>query len=299
MRVLIGGATGFVGRALTAHLIKEGFPVRALVRDLKSAREILPASVEFTHWDGTSLPPPSVLADVSHVVNLAGESIFKSRWSPARKVLLRESRIRSTKALRDAIRSHGPQIRTFITASAMGYYGDRGEEVLTEDSGAGDDFLAQLCVDWEAAARGAGNARSISPRFGLVIGPEGGMLAQLKPLFSRGLGGRLGHGRQWMSWIQITDLVRLFHWIIVTQSVEGPINAASPLPVRNLVMTQRLAEKFHRPAFLHVPKLALKLAFGELGQALLTSQRLSAQRIQRLGFEFLYPDLDKALDASL
>jgi len=274
MNVAITGASGFLGRALSDRLRAAGHDVTAV-----SLR---------------TQPPAELLKDCQAVVNLAGEPVAQ-RWTPAARERIANSRIQGTRSLVAALRRHPPAV--LVSASAVGYYGSRGDEVLTEDSPPGADFLGQLAVAWEQEAQAAEQfgVRVVTPRIGVVLGGDGGALAQMLPPFRLGVGGRLGTGEQWMSWIALDDLVSLVEFAIGTTALSGPVNAVAPNPVTNTVFTRELAAALHRPAILPLPALALRILFGEMSQILLGGQRVSPQAALRAGFQFRFADLGQAL----
>jgi uncharacterized protein (TIGR01777 family) len=299
-RVLVTGATGLVGRRLVAALRAERAGVCALTRSPASAR--LASGVEAAAWDGVHVPPAR-LAQCSAVVHLAGEPIFGGLPTARRRAAMRASRIDSTRALVAALAELPAAERpgVLVCASAVGYYGSRGEEVLTETAAPGTGFLAELCVDWEAAAAAATElgVRSVSLRIGLVLAREGGALASLVRVFRLGLGGRLGNGMQWMPWIHLDDLVAMIRSAIADERWQGPVNAVAPNPVRNEEWTQALAAALHRPALLPVPAFALRGALGEMAGELLGSRRVVPDRARALGFAFTAATLEQALEAEL
>ncbi|HEY6341420.1 MAG TPA: TIGR01777 family oxidoreductase [Bryobacteraceae bacterium] len=279
MNVAITGASGFVGRHLTARLEAEGHSTRAI--SLRSA------------------PQSRAIEGCDAVVNLAGENIAQ-RWTEAAKRRIRESRIRGTRALVAAMRADPPNM--LISASACGYYGSRGDELLTEVSLPGEDFLSQVCIDWEREAQQASDVGVgvVILRFGMVLGTGGGALARMLTPFKLGVGGRIGTGRQWMSWIHIDDLCDLILFILRRSALvagRGVLNATSPNPVTNAEFTRELARALNRPAALPVPALPLKLLFGEMAQVLLASQRAIPAVAMRAGagFSFRYPEIGAAL----
>jgi uncharacterized protein len=277
MNIAITGASGFVGRHLTARLEAEGHSSRAI--SLRSA------------------PQPDALAGCDAVVNLAGENIAQ-RWTPAAKRRIRESRIRGTQALVAAIRAHPPNM--LVSASAVGYYGSRGDELLTEESRPGKDFVSQVCIDWEREAHRASEVGVgvVTLRVGMVLGTGGGALARMLAPFKLGMGGRIGTGRQWMSWIHVDDLCDLILFVLRRSALvaeRGVLNAVSPNPASNADFTSELARALHRPAVLPVPALALKLLFGEMAQVLLASQRVIPEGALRADFPFRYPEIGAAL----
>jgi uncharacterized protein (TIGR01777 family) len=295
MRVAVTGATGFVGRALCTELSRGGHRVLALTRDPKRAHALLPG-VEAIAWDAADTGLPTVDA----VVNLAGESVA-GRWSDAKKRKIRESRVSGTRRLVEAIARAEQRPAAFVSTSAVGYYGDRGEETLTEASGPGADFLAEVCRDWEAEAqRAAGlGLRVVVLRLGVVLDRDGGPLAQMLTPFRLGAGGPLGSGKQWFPWIHRADAAGLFRFALERSEVTGALNAVAPEQARNGEFARSLGRALHRPALLPAPALALRLLLGEFADTLLGSQRVLPERTQAAGYEYRFPQLDAALRAIL
>jgi uncharacterized protein (TIGR01777 family) len=296
MRVLISGATGLVGKALSRSLAGDGHEALRLTRRDPEGPSDIP-------WD-----PEAGVVDLSAagaldaVVHLAGENIAAGRWSDDRKARIRDSRVDGTAVLAEAVGALPSAPRAFVSASAVGYYGDRGDEKLTENSPPGSGFLPDTCVAWEAAAGAAavGGARIVHVRIGLVLSAEGGALARMRLPFLLGLGGRLGSGDQFMSWIAIQDLVRVFRLAIERDTLSGPVNAVAPAPATNREFTRALGRVLHRPAVLPVPSPALRLLLGEMADALLlSSTRAIPKRLEEAGFRFEFPDLTAALSAQL
>jgi uncharacterized protein (TIGR01777 family) len=279
MNVAITGASGFIGRAVAEHLRSSGHSVRAV-----SLRGDL---------------QPDALTGTNAVVHLAGEPIAQ-RWTAAVRDKIMRSRVEGTRALVAAMRGQPPQVQppqVLISASAVGYYGSCGDEILVESAPPGDDFLGRVAAAWEQEAQAAEplGVRVAKLRIGMVVGPNGGALAKMLPPFRMGVGGRLGSGHQWMSWIHIDDLVALIALLVKESTVRGVFNATSPFPVTNREFTQALADAVHRPAILPIPAFALKLMFGEMSQVLLSSQRAVPDAAQRAGFVFEHPDIFAAL----
>lgn len=299
MRILLTGATGFVGRALSLRLQRDGHTVLAWVRDPAAAQQVLGADVVRVAATDDDAALERVVADVDAVVNLAGEPIVGQRWSDAYKRRLTDSRVQLTRRLAAALArvARDGRSRTLVSASAVGYYGERGDERLSEQSPAGSDFLAQLCQAWEsatAAAREAG-VRTAILRIGVVLGPEGGALAKLLPPFRLGLGGPIGSGRQWMPWIHLLDLVELITTALGDARYAGAIDAVAPAPVTNGELARTLGRVLGRPAVLPVPSVLLRLALGEAAVTLLGSQRVEGGRLAELGFVHRFPTLEAAL----
>lgn len=298
--VLVTGATGLIGRRLVARLQGEGTPLRAVSRAPERAG--LPEAVQVFGWDGREVPAEA-LRSTRAIVHLAGEPVFGGRMTAERKRRIRESRVASTRALVDALTRLPPADRptTFVCASAVGYYGSRGEELLEESALPGDGFLAKTCVDWEEAAAGAERAgvRVVSLRIGIVMAAEGGALAPMRVPFGLGLGARIGDGRQWFPWVHADDVVGLAVAAIQSEPYRGPVNAVAPNPVRNADFTRTLARQLRRPALLRVPAFLLRLAGPEIAEELLGSRRVVPRVALDRGYAFAYPDLAEALAAEL
>lgn len=298
--MLVTGATGLVGGRLLPRLVEAGWRVEAVSRSPERTR--LPPGCTAVGWDGIRLTSEA-LAGATAVVHLAGEPVFAGRLSQARRARIRDSRIVSTRELVRSLGVLAPDQRpgVFICASAVGYYGSRGEEVLDESAAPGDGFLAEVCIDWEgeAAVAEAIGVRVVSLRIGIVLAAEGGALPRMAVPFRLGLGGRLGSGQQWFPWIHADDVAGLIAFALGEPAASGAINATAPHPVRNLELTRELASVLNRPAILAVPGFALRIALGELSDELLGSRRAVPARAQALGFTFTHPHLAGALAAEL
>ena len=294
MKVLISGSHGLVGKALIKQLA--GHEIYRLVRHYPDA----PDQIEWSP-ERYSIAL-SMIEGFDAVVHLAGESIAEGRWSDEKKKRIRESRVKGTKLLGDALANLTRPPKTFIAASAIGFYGNRGDETLTEESKPGDGFLADLCVEWErttAMAKEKG-IRTVNCRFGIILDKEGGALAKMLPPFRMGLGGRIGDGKQWMSWIALDDVIAALKLMLETDSLRGPVNFVAPNPVRNEEFTKTLGKVLSRPTLFPVPAFGVRFAFGEMADALLlTSQRVEPARLVSEGFKFQYPQLEAALAHAL
>ncbi|HJL16315.1 MAG TPA: TIGR01777 family oxidoreductase [Sandaracinaceae bacterium LLY-WYZ-13_1] len=300
-RTLITGATGFVGPRLVDALRAGGAEATALSRNAVRARQAVPGLREAWDWQGPrDTVPAEALESASAVVHLAGESV-SGRWTAAKRHAIEESRVAGTRRLVEAIAAAEPRPSVLVSASAIGYYGDRGEEVLDEDAGSGDDFLAGVCVGWERQARAAEDlgVRVVRLRIGLVLGEGGGALAAMKPLFAAGLGGRLGSGRQWWPWIHVDDLVAMVQRAIADDAWSGAINAVAPEPIRQAGFAEALAAALRRPAFLPAPAFAIRTVLGGFAAELLSSRRVVPARARALGFEHAHADLGPALRDAL
>ena len=301
-KIWITGATGFVGRALIKELTEAGEAAAAFSRDPAKASSEL--GVEAARWDPMAgVLDPEALAGARAVVHLAGESVAEGRWSEAKKARIMDSRVRGTEAVVSALAALPAEKRppVLVSASAVGYYGDRGDEELTEESAPGSDFLAEVCKAWEREARKAEalGVRVVCLRIGIVLGEDGGALSKMLTPFKLGVGGRLGSGQQWMPWIHRDDLVGLIRFAIDQGALSGPVNAAAPKPVINRDFTSILASALHRPAFLPAPGFGLRLALGEFAEVLLGSQRVLPERALEAGYSFRFPQLEGALAAIL
>jgi uncharacterized protein (TIGR01777 family) len=292
MRVLIAGASGLVGRYLTPALRKQGFDVRRLVRRTAAGPDEI-------SWDpATGRLDPGALEGVDGVVNLSGRSLF-GRWTARVKTDLVHSRVQSTRLLVDSIAKMAARPRVLVSTSAVGYYGSRGDEVLTETSSAGTGFLAGLASAWEAEAqRAAGlGVRVVSPRFGLILARGGGALGPMVPLFWLGLGGPIGGGRHWWSWVHIEDVSAAIVTALTSSTLRGPMNVVAPSPVTNREFSRVLGRVLHRPAILPAPAFAVRLVFGEMAdEMILASHRVAPARLQAQGFAFRWQDLRAALE---
>lgn len=292
MRVLITGASGLIGKAVGAALGRSGDEAIALVRGR-------PGAGPQPSWDPeTGRIDAAALEGFDAVVHLAGENVSGGRWTPERKRRIRESRVVGTRLLAEALAGLQRPPAVLACASAIGYYGDRGDDMVDEESAPGEGFLAEVCREWEAAAEPA-RARGIRVahlRFGLVLSGRGGALGRMLPLFRLGLGGRLGSGRQWMSWIALDDLVEVVLRVLREEAFSGPINVVAPRPVRNAGFTAALARVLKRPAVFPVPALLLRLALGEMAdELLLASTRVDPMRLRHAGHRFRFEDIEAAL----
>src|SRR5438445_7303375 len=301
MKILVTGSSGLVGTALTSALAAAGHTVCRLVRPQSIGGEGAKEGFAVA-WNPSTgeLGGAGVGADA--VVNLAGASIAEGRWTTQRKTLLRSSRIDTTRALVNALAKMNARPSVLVSASAIGIYGDRGDEILTEESAPGTDFLASLAKEWEAEALKAEalGIRVALARFGIILAREGGALPKMMLPFRFGAGGRLGSAKQWMSWVTLEDVVGILRFAIENASVRGAINIVSPQPLQNAEFTRVLAKEMHRPALFPAPAIALRLALGEMADALLlSSQRVAPQALEKLGYRFLHPDLNSALAAIL
>ena len=296
--ILLTGASGMLGSALRQALAGRGVRIIQLVRRApRSAGELL--------WDPSARKPVAdlrPLEGLAAAIHLSGASIASHRWTDAYKREMVKSRVESTHALASVLASLRQPPVAFVAASAAGFYGNRGDQILDEDSSSGTGFLANLCRDWEAASQPAMMAgiRVVHPRFGVVLDAKGGALARMLPLFRLGLGGSLGSGRQWMSWISLSDAIAALQFLAEVPALSGPVNLTAPEPVTNSEFTRALSRAVHRMAVLPAPAFALRLAFGQMAEeALLASARVYPSRLISAGFQFAHPALVQALRAAL
>jgi uncharacterized protein (TIGR01777 family) len=299
--IAISGSTGFLGAALAEALRARGDAVWRLVRP--NTRTPGASADREVHWDpARGEIDQAALEGVDAVVHLAGESVASGRWTEAQKARIEQSRIQGTRLLASTLRGLRHRPKLWLSASAIGFYGDRGALPLDESQGPGGDFLARVCVAWEAAAVPASEVgvRVVHPRFGVVLDPRGGALARMLPLFRWGMGGKLGDGAQLMSWIALADAVRALLFALDTQALSGPLNLTAPRAVTNAELTRALASVLGRPSFMRVPRVALRAALGELADvALLASANVLPRKLLDAGFVFEHPALEPYLRSVL
>ena len=287
-RIAITGSCGLIGTALVGHLKSEGHTVQRLVRRA-------PVAVDEVMWDPqTGYVDLSALEGVDAIIHLAGAPVDGKRWSKKYRAEILNSRLLGTTTIAKAVATVKPAV--FISASAMGWYGESGNRAVIETDRVGDDFLAAVCREWEAAADLAGDVRTVKLRTGLVLDPTGGALGKMLPLFRLGFGGKLGSGKQWWSWITLHDVVRAIDFALV-ENISGAINLTTPNPVTNQEFTSALARAVHRPALFPAPAIALKIALGGFSNEILGSKRVLPQVLQDAGFTWNYPHITETLDA--
>jgi hypothetical protein len=290
-RILVTGVSGPVGAALLPSLRGHGYQVVRLVRGPASGSGQI-------SWDPAQPLAPESVSGFEAVIHLAGETIV-GRWTAAKKARIRDSRVQGTRHLAEAL-AHAPECpRVFVSASAVGYYGSRGDEVLREDSSSGQDFLSGVCREWEATAQPAAQAgiRTVQIRLGLILSPVGGALPKMMLPFRMGVGGNMGNGRQWWSWIDVEDVVGAMHHILTTEMLQGPVNVVGPHPVTNAEFTKTLARVLHRPAVFPMPAFAARLMFGQMAdELLLASQRAEPAKLVSTGYQFQQTSLRRALE---
>lgn len=297
MRALVTGATGFVGRRLLEFLEE---PV-VLSRDAERAKRSLGAGVRVFAWDPLrESAPAAAFAGIDTVFHLAGDPVAEGRWNDEKRRRIRESRTIGTANLVRGISASATKPTTLVSASAIGYYGSRGDETLDESASAGSDFLAQVCIEWEreAAAAEAHGIRAAMARIGIVLGDGGALKKMLLP-FKLGLGGRLGAGKQWMSWVHVDDVVGMLLHAAKDESVRGPFNCVGPKPVTNAEFTKAVGRAVRRPTIFPVPPFALKLAVGDFAEVLLASQRCVPKKMLAAGYTFKYATVDAAMQAAV
>ena len=296
MKILITGGTGFVGTRLTSRLIQDGNEVTILTRSGKEPEKGA-AGVSYLRGDPTQKGPwQETIKNHDAVINLAGASIF-SRWTYAQKQAIRESRVSTTRNIVEGMSARPEKKITLFSASAVGFYGFCGDEELTEASPPGNDFLARLAAEWEGEALKAAEkgARMVIVRFGIVLGEKGGALGQMVPLFKIYIGGPIGSGKQWFSWIHVKDLAESFVFMMKHQEISGPVNVCSPNPVRNRDLAKALGKALHKPSFMPAPGFMVKLVLGEFGSVILKGQRVIPKKLLENGFVFQYADIHEAL----
>ena len=293
-RILVSGVSGPIGEALLPSLKARGYTITRLVRDQ-------PVGDGQVFWNPAQPLSPQSVSGFEAVIHLAGETIV-GRWTKAKKARIRDSRVLGTHHLAEALAKAPQPPRVLISASAIGYYGDRGEEILQEDSRSGTDFLSEVCREWEAASQPASDAgiRTVQMRFGVVLSPRGGALSKMLPPFRMGLGGKIGNGRQWWSWIDVKDLIGAIRHALKSDLLQGPVNVTAPKPVRNAEFSKILATVLSRPSIFPLPAFAARLVLGEMAdELLLASQHVEPAKLMTTGYSFQHADLKPALEAML
>lgn len=299
MKVVVTGATGFVGKYVVQNLLKEGMTPVVLSRNPSQAQKVFGSSIQAHAWNPEKeMAPVTVLETADAVVHLAGEGIANKRWSEKQKKKILDSRVLGTQNLVKALNSlKGKKPKVLVSASAIGFYGNRGSDVLNETSLLGNGFLADVCEAWEAEARKVDpSIRLVTPRIGIVLGREGGALQKLLPLFKLGGGGPVGSGNQYMSWVHVKDVAGMIVFAIKNDSIRGVMNTVAPNPVTNSEFTKALGKAVRRPAFMPAPAFALKLAMGELSVLVLHSQRVLPEVAQKAGYVFQFSQIQEALN---
>lgn len=294
MKILLTGGTGFIGTELRDHFLKEGHFITVITRSPGKYEGEAAKNQSFIDWDADLV---SAMEEADVVINLAGEHMFGKLWTAEVKKRIYDSRILSTRRLVEAVRKAGSKPGVFITSSAVGYYGDRGEELLDESEPSGDDFLAQVCEDWEAEARPVEEegVRLVIVRNGMVIEKGGGPLQYMLPVFRLGLGGAVGDGRQYLPWVHMLDLCRAIDFFIENGDLSGPFNLCTPQPVTMNELAEAVGEVLHRPVLFRAPEFLVRLLLGQASLPLLASIRCRPERLMRAGFEFRFGHLKEAL----
>lgn len=293
-KIVLSGGTGFIGSDICAQLLQKDYELILITRNPSKYEAIKANNLRYVSWDS---PLNEVIDEADAVIHLAGEPVVGGRWTEEVKKKIYDSRVQSTRKLVQVMSSSNNKPEVFISASASGYYGDTGIEWRAEDDLPGDDFLARLCIDWEKEAQAAKELgiRVVNPRIGIVLGQDGGALKNMLTTFRLGLGGSIGPGTQFMSWIHLRDLTRAIIHFLEDDRIQGPVNMCAPEPVTMDVFTQLLAKTMHRPNLFSVPSFALKLLFGEGAQLILDSIRMKAEVLEAIGFTYTYEDLEEAL----
>ncbi|MBA2406097.1 MAG: TIGR01777 family protein, partial [Bdellovibrionales bacterium] len=297
MKVVVTGATGFVGQVIVKQLLASGDEVVVLTRNVARAAITLGSSCKYFQWDDTnSLPPVEAFQGVDGIINLMGESISK-RWDENQKKKIYNSRINGTRRLVEVLEKLPQRPKVFVSASAIGIYGNRGDEDINEESTVADDFLGKVCKDWENEANKARNfgARVVIIRTGVVLGRGGGALEKMLPVFKMGVGGPLGSGKQYLSWIHIEDLASMYLEALKNNSIKAVLNGTAPYPATNAYFSKMMGKVLRRPAFLPTPAFAMKIAFGEMSQIILEGQKVLPVKFKEMNFRYRYPTLEMAL----
>ncbi len=291
MKVAVTGTSGLIGSSLVSLLSKEDITVCKILREKQTDNE-MSWKPENGDWD------TAFTDGIDGIVHLAGENIATGKWTEEKKEKIRSSRIEGTKKLSEQVLKLQPPPSVFVCASAVGFYGDRGTEILNEDSSRGSGFLSDVCIDWEEATKEVSNAgiRVVNSRFGMVLSNAGGALAKMLTPFKMGTGGKIGNGKQYMSWVAIDDVAGAIYHALITDSLKGPVNVTSPNPVTNKEFTKTLGRVLRRPTIMPMPAFAARLTFGEMAnELLLASTRVEPKKLLDAGYHFQYPELEDAL----
>jgi hypothetical protein len=297
-KIIITGATGLIGTKLSERLISKGDEIIVFTRSISKARELIPKASAYVNWDYNDINSfQKYLEGIDAVIHLAGANLAAERWTSNYKKIIYKSRIKSTNALVEAIKIGATKPEVFICASAVGYYGNKGDEIINENSPMGNDFLALLCCDWENAANPVKrhNIRLVQIRTGVVLSKDEGMLGKMITPFKYFIGGPLGSGKQWVPWISLDDMISIYTFVLENE-IEGAVNAASPIPVRMTEFAKLLGKKLNRPSYLKAPKFGIKLVVGEIADSILFSQRVIPQKIISAGYKFKFEKLESAFD---
>ncbi len=297
-KVIVTGATGLIGRNLIKELLNADYKVTAIVRNIDKARNILPIQVDLIYWDFNSMNLDISLIENSYsIIHLAGAGVFSKRWNESFKREIYSSRVDSTRLLVNIISRLNNKPQSFLVASGVGFYGNRGDELLSEESEPGKDFLANVCINWESEASKVEKfgVRWVSVRTGIVLSTEDGALKKMLPPFKFFIGGPLGSGNQWFPWIQIKDIVGIYRFSIENNNSSGPLNASAPEQITMKNFSKTLGKTLHRPSMFPVPEIILKLVLGEAASDIVSSQRISCEKLIKLGYIFDFPNLQSAL----
>ena len=297
MKILISGATGFIGMKLIQELKKDGHELFGLTRNIESAQK-KDTDVIWIKWEShNEIIDLKPYGKIDAVINLVGENLANKRWNNEQKKIIYNSRVEATRTLCKSIRESQEKVDVFVSTSAIGIYGDRETEEIHEDSLIVDDFIGSLCKDWEEALTSNSDvySRHVIIRVGLVLGKNGGMMEKLLPLFSLGLGGKLSSGKQYMSWIHLDDICRIFLKALTDNDMQGVHNGTAPFPVTNKEFTEVLGKTIRKPTAFTVPKLALKIAMGEMAEHVLSGARIIPKKLKENDFHFIYPTIEKAI----
>jgi uncharacterized protein (TIGR01777 family) len=299
VRILVAGGTGFIGRPLVKFLVSEGHQVIVLTRNPHDAAKRLTGGVEVEEWDAfTPGPWTSRVSETDAIINLVGERLDAKRWTEAQRKRIVDTRVDVTRVLIQAIGQARHKPATLVNASAVGYYGSTGEEEVTENSPGGRGFLAEVCGRWESEARGAEQygVRTVLLRTGVVLGERGGVLNRMVPPFRFFIGGPIGSGNQWLPWVHRDDVLGVLQFVLSTRGLSGPVNVVAPESVSMRQFCAALGRVLHRPSWMRVPSFVVRLAFGEMGGMVLEGQRVVPMVLQKSGYSFRYPSLDRALE---
>ena len=296
MNILITGGTGFIGSALSRELSNSGHKVI-----ITSRRKTPPKleNIEIVRWDIQTPLSSEIMSGIDAVINLAGESLISGRWTKKRKERIMSSRVNTTRLLVESMKNANPKPKVLISVSAVGYYGPHGDEYVTEDFPPASDFLAEVCKAWEKEALRAQELgiRVVITRFGVVLESDGGALPKMAIPFKFFLGGHLGSGQQWFSWVHREDIIGFMKYALENEAISGPVNLTSPQPVTNKEFCFALGKALNRPSWFHVPAFMIKLTLGEVGRVLLTGQRVLPEKALKAGYQFKYPEINEALRA--
>ncbi len=297
-KIIITGATGLIGINLCNKLISKGYEIIVFTRSIPRAKIEMPKASAYVEWNYNDINSfQNHLENVYAIIHLAGANLGAKRWTSKYKKIIYESRIKSSQALVEAINNTNIKPKVFISASAVGFYGDKGEEIIYENSSKGNDYLANICYDWENAANQLQiyNVRFACIRTGVVLSKDDGMIGKMIIPFKLFVGGPLGNGKQWVPWISLNDIINIYEFVL-ENNIEGPVNGVSPNPVRMVELAELLGKKLNRPSYLNAPKLGIRLVAGEIANSILVSQKVIPQKLIELGYRFKFEKLESAFD---